>query len=404
MNNIREEYLGSNCPNSISIEETEQILLQMKYCVCKIHKENGVIGNGFFSNIMYNNNLLQFLVTTNKILNNEDIQTDKIIEITFNDNKEHRKITIDNSRKKYTNPALNITFIEIKKNKDNINYFLDIDNDVYKEKNVLKILFKKKSLYILHYPKGNNIKVSYGLSNDINNYNIHYNCDTEEGSSGSPILSLNSLKLIGIHIGSPNNNSNKYKIGNLINYAIEKFNNQNINDDNDVILNEMTIIYNINYNNDIIYLFGEEFVKNNKEKCFLVINEQKYDLCEYIKTDIIRKDDTNLKIKLEEIIPITNMSYMCYYCHSLASLPDFSNWNFSSVNDISCMFYNCKFLFSLPDISGWDTSNIINMKYLFYNCKSLVCLPNISNWNTSNVKDISGIFADCQTLKTIPDI
>ena len=151
MNNFREEYLAANCPNSISIEETEQILLQMKYCVCQIHKENGVIGNGFFCNIMYNNNLLQFLVTTNKILNNEDIQTDKIIEITFNDNKEYRKITIDNSRMKYTNHILNITFIEIKKNKDNINYFLDIDNDVYKEKNILKIYCIIQKVIILKF-------------------------------------------------------------------------------------------------------------------------------------------------------------------------------------------------------------------------------------------------------------
>ena len=59
-----------------------------------------------------------------------------------------------------------------------------------------------KSIYILHYPKGK-LNVSYGLINIIiDNKTINHYCITEEGSSGSPILSLETFKLIGIHYGS----------------------------------------------------------------------------------------------------------------------------------------------------------------------------------------------------------
>ena len=49
------------------------------------------------------------------------------------------------------------------------------------------------------------------------------------------------------------------------------------------------------------------------------------------------------------------MSYMFYYCGSLNSLPDISNWNTSNVTDMSYMFFNCSSLKSLPDISNWNT-------------------------------------------------
>ena len=60
------------------------------------------------------------------------------------------------------------------------------------------------------------------------------------------------------------------KINNIINKYKEKDNNNK--------LNEMTIRYKINDNDKIIKLFGEEFVKNNKERQMMgvVINGQNY--------------------------------------------------------------------------------------------------------------------------------
>ena len=56
------------------------------------------------------------------------------------------------------------------------------------------------------------------------------------------------------------------------------------------------------------------------------------------------------------------------------------------------MFSGCSSLISLPDISNWNTSSVNNMSYIFNGCSSIISLPDLSKWNTSNVEDISYIF------------
>ena len=104
---------------------------------------------------------------------------------------------------------------------------------------------------------------------------------------------------------------------------------------NDKISNEMKIL-------------GKEFVKNNnnKRKCKLLINNKKYDICEYIeqdKYDINKNDDliTIILIGIHDIIKANGM------------------------------FYGCSSLKSLPDIPKWDTKNVLNMSYIFSKSISL---------------------------------
>ena len=62
--------------------------------------------------------------------------------------------------------------------------------------------------------------VAYGNIKQIQDKkNIYHTCCTEEGSSGSPILSLNNYKVIGIHYGSYHLGFNK---GTLIKHPIIK--------------------------------------------------------------------------------------------------------------------------------------------------------------------------------------
>ena len=44
-------------------------------------------------------------------------------------------------------------------------------------------------------------------------------------------------------------------------------------------VNEMNIIYKLN-SEDSIKLFDSKFIKNNKQNCFLLINNKKYEICE----------------------------------------------------------------------------------------------------------------------------
>ena len=129
-NYIPEKYI-ENSPNPLTIEGTETILFQMKNCICKILSNDGKKGTGFFCKIPYLNKLLPVLVTNNHILDENSISKDKKIEMTLNDDKKPLVINIDNSRIKFTNKELDITFIEIKK-EDKINYFLEIDENIDK--------------------------------------------------------------------------------------------------------------------------------------------------------------------------------------------------------------------------------------------------------------------------------
>jgi len=103
---------------------------------------------------------------------------------------------------------------------------MEIDKeDIKKNKELIKINYKRKSVYILHYPKGE-LSVSYGLINDIIDGKINHYCNTEEGSSGSPILSIKNNKIIGIHYGG---SGIKLNYGIFIKNVIDKFNNYYIN-------------------------------------------------------------------------------------------------------------------------------------------------------------------------------
>ena len=134
-----------------------------------------------------------------------------------------RKIIIDKKRKIFTDNKkdIDVSFIEIKSN-DNINNFLEIDEEIINaEKNIRETKYKKHSFYLIHYPKNEDVEVSYGQIININENNIKHLCCTENGSSGAPILSLKSFKVIGIHYGGINN---KYNLGTLIKYPIDKIN------------------------------------------------------------------------------------------------------------------------------------------------------------------------------------
>jgi hypothetical protein len=95
-------------------------------------------------------------------------------------------------------------------------------------------------------------------------------------------------------IDFPNNNWNGVNIKNL-SYMfcncqslknlpdITKWNLQNIEQISCLFANntnEINIIYNINKNYSAIKLFDEIFIKNNKDKLFLLINNKIVDLCE----------------------------------------------------------------------------------------------------------------------------
>ena len=89
-----------------------------------------------------------------------------------------------------------------------------------------------------------------------------HHCNTEKGSSGSPILLLKSNKVIEVHYGG----KTKYNFGTYIKYAIDEINKK--------YKNEINLKY-ITKEEKQEYIFGEEFAKNNKNNIELEINGEK---------------------------------------------------------------------------------------------------------------------------------
>lgn len=224
---IKEKFINKTI-KPVSIDSTEKILYQMKKCVFKI-KINGINGTGFFTKIPWNKEFIKVLITNNHIINEKDIENENAFIITFNNNKIDKKfIKINKKKKNFTNKDLDITIIEITE-KDEIYDFLELDEEIINNITLFNPQLENfnknyinQSVYILNYLNGDKIMASYGLITDIKGHEIDHNCNTDQGSSGSPILSLDNNKLIGVHYGT--SNKFKYNKGSLIVFAIIEFN------------------------------------------------------------------------------------------------------------------------------------------------------------------------------------
>ena len=86
-------------------------------------------------------------------------------------------------------------------------------------------------------------------------------------------------------------------------------------------MNKIKIIYKTT-NEDKIRIFGDVFVENNFNNCFLMINGKKEKLCTHIDTKDIKDERFNIELIEEKII--SDMSHMFNECKLLLSLPNIS--------------------------------------------------------------------------------
>ena len=102
------------------------------------------------------------------MLDDNDIKEGNTVEITINEEKA-KSIEINKERIKYTSEKLDVTIIEIKEEEDGISQYIDLDeNDCKKDEKMFEFQYRNKSIYILHYPKGN-LSISYGVINNLYN-------------------------------------------------------------------------------------------------------------------------------------------------------------------------------------------------------------------------------------------
>ena len=259
------------------------------------------------------------------------------------------------------------------------------------KKEIEKMLYKIKTVY-------NNLDIYYKMANNL------MSAYSQRHKNYISVRNLNNLnKFNKSIIGDIENIINGSNIENKITAVFRIYDRLEIND-SDENKEHNYIRYKIGKKKKI-RIFGDEFVKNNKDSCKIIFDNKEYELTSFFDIKNFTIQDEILEIKLKEMNNIKNLSHMFNECSSLIELPsDLSNLKTENETSLSYMFNNCSQLTSIPNISKWDTKNIKDMSYMFTNCSSLKSLPNISKWNTENVKDISFMFSNCSLLSEFPDI
>ena len=372
MEGINKEELIENSPIPVSIKGTENILFQMKNSICKIYTKNNKKGTGFFLKISFINKIFYFLVTNYHVL--EDLKNNDKIEITRNNDNISNDIILNNKRKIYKYKEIDVILIKInpKDDKINENEFLEIDEDINKDIKIIEKEYRKKSVYILHYPHGEDSKVSYGLLNGINNENIKHYCNTQKGSSGSPIISLKNNKVIGIHRGSPKNDKFQFNKGILYQDII----NENNNKTNNEI--QLKIKIEEKYINKKIY-----FLDNTDNKYYIngKFEEHHHDFLKEL-------NESNTEIFINN----NKYNYKKYFVPKKEGIYDIIIKLNIKMKDCSFMFCECNFLTEI-NLSSFESKDVNNTSYMFYGCDNLSDI-NLSTFNTKKSQKWDLCFAN----------
>jgi len=392
-------------------------------CVCKIitkieEKEN--FGTGFFCYFPLKQ--MRVLITNNHIIDQNFLDKEEELIIYLEEKKKQEKIIIDlnSERFKITNKELDYTIIEIL-DEDLIDDFFEVDENKMKNEN-----FINESVFNLQFCKGEYLNVSFGkiiAANKNGPRFFLYDAGTEEGSSGSPIISINGGKIIGLHKGYYTKNVKTklnvgiylYEIFQLIPKSTHLENKNAIKclyDIKEKDVNKDIQVYD-NENNIEKYITSYSIFRHDEKKRgiidgkFRFEKEGKYLINYYIDksaanlSEMFNECDSLIKVYMPSFSDnkITKMAGMFDNCYSLKNINIFNSFNTKNVIDMSNMFSNCYSLEKL-NLSLFTTSNVQNMSGLFNGCKSLKKI-NLSSFNTEKVTDMSKMFNGCEQLEEI---
>ena len=224
----------------------------VKKSLCKI-TSGRQYGSGFCCLIPVPNTIykLPVLITANHVLEKESIKIGNKIRVEYGNNSENFTLTISQDTKIYTNHEFDIAIIKIKKESEQFNktIFIDIDEDIFKSEEELKLYFHKKKAYILEYTefkpqyfdyyeqnnKSTNKKIFKEIIGDeeykieegditYNGREVIHNIPTNKGASGGPIISADKFKVIGYHLGKYCEFGGlTHGFGRLLKYPIQEF-------------------------------------------------------------------------------------------------------------------------------------------------------------------------------------
>ena len=192
-----DEGLPQGAEKAIPLRDADYKYKSKENCICLIN--GNLKGTGFFCKIEFEGKLTPVLITNYHVVNDDFMNQKK--KLTFYVKDVLHSINIDKDSKIYSSIRDKYDMMIIRLKEGEVNNYLEIDENIFKwdsENN-----YKNEGIYILHYPMAEEAKVSKGKGLEkINDYDIKHYCHTEPGSSGGPILSKKTNKVIGIHKGS----------------------------------------------------------------------------------------------------------------------------------------------------------------------------------------------------------
>ena len=133
--------------------------------------------------------------------------------------------------------------------------------------------------------------------------------------------------------------------------------------------NNLKII--IKFNTLQFRVFDEEFVKNNNDKCkIIIIGREDFEFKqlgveikdENLNNFLLKYNHEKLEIILKETKTITNMDNMFKFSQCEIKSIDFKNWDTTNVTSMKNMFFTCG---NIKGISTWNTSNVRDMSHMF---------------------------------------
>ena len=375
-----------------------QNIVEYTKCVCKIKdlkNDDEFIGTGFFCYIPSKN--IRVFITNNHVIDQEYLNKEKELRIYYEERgvEKEKVIDLQMKRAKYTNATIDVTVIEILE-EDLIDEYFEVDEEFIKNQE-----FLGKSVFNLQFPKGDNLKASFGrINSKYDNYKFKYDAGSETGSSGSPILLVKGNKLIGFHRGCLSNNSSypdkKKNLGIYLDKIIEHIPKSSQPENKNVI----KYLYNIqeeNVNQDVQ-------IFNNINKI-----DEKIKSISIFKEDDVRRKIYNGQYRFEKKgkyfiyyhldNSATDLSDMFNDCTSLIKvyMPSFKDNNITSMKN---MFNRCASLREINYLPSLNTKNVTDMSNLFSGCSSLKKL-NLSSFNTEQVNDMSELFSECISLTEV---
>ena len=221
-----DEGLPQGAEKAIPIYETEY--KSKENCICSIN--GNLNGTGFFCKIEFEGKMIPVLITTYDLVNDDFMNQNQ--KLTFYIKNTKYSINIDKDSKIYSSIRDKYDMMIIRLKEGEVNNYLEIDENIFKDDSIYN--YKNESIYILHHPNAEEAKVSFGKGiEEVNDYDIKHLCHTEPGSSGGPILSRMTNKVIGIHKGSIDKYGEcVYNIGTFLKYPLNEVKNQNKPEEN----------------------------------------------------------------------------------------------------------------------------------------------------------------------------